>query len=263
MLSEEHRAPSNDVAGDPRCCENLDGRCATAGWHVPPSQPLLAGRIAHWWGPAEVHVALTTPPSAAAGSGAGVLFAHLRREWLSAAWRCYTPEPATHCEGTRAGRPPPAKTAVQCSHVATWNSAAESPWHPVNPIAKPQGHRIAHTAESTTAMPQSRRQHRPRRNRPTTEVLPKCQANQPSQPTNQPTSRRTRWSAQTAHTSRRDHRTRNCRSALRRTNEPDAARPPDPHDDGQRHHPRNRIQLGAPTRRRASCLAEMARNAIA
>ena len=82
-------------------------------------------------------VRITIPPSAAAGSGAGVLFAHLRREWLSAAWRCYTPEPATHCEETRAGRPPAAKTAVQCSHVATWNSAAESLWHPVNQIAKP------------------------------------------------------------------------------------------------------------------------------
>ena len=200
-------------------------------------------------------VRITTPPSAAAGSGAGVLFAHLRREWLSAAWRCYTPEPATQCEGTRAGRPPAAKTAVQCSHVATWNSAAESLWHPVNHIAKPPGHRIAHTAESTTAMPQSRRQHRPRRNRPTTEVLPKCQANQP---TNQRAAERAGAPRQPTQPSLRDHRTNEPEAAeklansTQRTNEPDAARAPDPHDDGQRHHPRDRIQLGTPTRRRAS-----------
>ena len=41
---------------------SLDGRLRNSRkCHVPPSQPLLAGRIAHWWGPAEVHVAYNDP----------------------------------------------------------------------------------------------------------------------------------------------------------------------------------------------------------
>ena len=82
---------------------------------------------------------------------------------------------------------------------------------------------------------------------------PKCWLS--AKPTNQPTSRRTRWSAQTAHTAE-PPRPPNHRAVRLPKRPPPNQRtgscPPDPHDDGQRHHPRDRIQLGAPTRRRAS-----------
>ena len=150
-----------------------------------------------------------------------MLFAHLRREWLSAAWRCYTPEPATHCEGTCAGRPPAAKTAVQYSHVATWNSAAESLWHPVNHIANPLGHRTADTAESRTGIPQRRPQHRQRRNRRANEV-PNQPIDEPPSPPERPDSLRSR-AAETA-----GPKSQSRRNAGQPTNEPTNRMLPEP-----------------------------------